>query len=135
VSFSATATDNVGVVSLTCSPASGSTFGLGTTTVTCTAMDVAGNTASASFNVTVIVNASSIGTLIDGIEGMGLSKGVTRSLTGMLQQSPNNNAMCGKLNAFLNIVANRLAQGQLTAAQADLLTQFAQAIQDSIGCS
>ncbi len=39
--------------SLTCSPASGSTFPLGTTKVTCTAKDASGNSASKSFNVTV----------------------------------------------------------------------------------
>ena len=38
---------------MTCVPASGSTFPLGVTTVTCTATDVDGNTSSASFNVTV----------------------------------------------------------------------------------
>ncbi len=51
--YSPTATDNVGVTSLTCSPASGSTFPLGSTPVTCTASDAAGNTATATFNVIV----------------------------------------------------------------------------------
>lgn len=36
-----------------CAPASGSTFAVGTTTVTCTAADAAGNTSSRSFGVTV----------------------------------------------------------------------------------
>ena len=36
-----------------CAPASGSTFPLGPTTVTCTATDVAGNTATVTFTVTV----------------------------------------------------------------------------------
>src|SRR4030095_2512739 len=35
-----------------CSPASGSVFALGTTTVTCTATDAAGNLATCSFTVT-----------------------------------------------------------------------------------
>jgi hypothetical protein len=42
-----------GVASTKCSPASGALFRVGTTTVTCTATDVAGNTADASFTVTV----------------------------------------------------------------------------------
>ena len=50
---SATATDAVGVQSLTYSAASGSTFALGTTTVTVTAKDAAGNSSTDSFNVTV----------------------------------------------------------------------------------
>lgn len=36
-----------------CAPASGSTFAIGTTTVTCTATDAAGNTGRATFSVTV----------------------------------------------------------------------------------
>ena len=51
--FAASATDAVGVVSLTTSAASGSTFPLGTTTVTVTATDAAGNASSGSFTVTV----------------------------------------------------------------------------------
>ncbi len=50
----ATATDNVGVTSLTANVASGSTFPLGQTTVTFTASDAAGNSTAASFTVTVV---------------------------------------------------------------------------------
>lgn len=53
--FTATAVDNVdGTVSAACSPASGSTFAIGTTTVSCTATDAAGNSGSGSFVVTVV---------------------------------------------------------------------------------
>ena len=49
-----TATDRVdGSVTVECSPASGSTFEIGTTKVTCTAKDKAGNEATTSFYVTV----------------------------------------------------------------------------------
>ncbi len=52
--YSASATDAVdGTVPVSCTPASGSTFPLGTTTVTCTATDKAGNRATGSFTVTV----------------------------------------------------------------------------------
>jgi|GEM_PF-1313417 len=51
----ATATDNCsGVGTPVCSPASGTTFPKGTTTVTCTVSDASGNPASCSFSVTVI---------------------------------------------------------------------------------
>lgn len=46
------ATDAVGAT-VSCAPASGSTFAVGMTTVTCTAVDAAGNSASTSFTVTV----------------------------------------------------------------------------------
>jgi uncharacterized repeat protein (TIGR01451 family) len=48
-----TATDNCPGVTVTCNPPSGSTFPKGTTTVTCTATDASGNTATCSFTVTV----------------------------------------------------------------------------------
>lgn len=52
--FSATAKDAVdGATDVTCDPASGSTFVLGTTTVTCSSTDAAGNADAAHFTVTV----------------------------------------------------------------------------------
>jgi hypothetical protein len=45
--------DNCSGATVVCNPASGSCFPIGTTTVTCTASDSSGNTASCSFAVTV----------------------------------------------------------------------------------
>ena len=54
--YSATATDDVdGALTPTCNPPSGSTFPVGTTTVTCSATDAHGNTGSASFQITVVL--------------------------------------------------------------------------------
>lgn len=54
VSYVATANDNVdGALTPTCSPASGSTFAIGATTVNCSATDAAGNTKTGSFTITV----------------------------------------------------------------------------------
>jgi len=54
VTFVATATDPTdGALDPVCTPASGSTFAIGTTTVTCTATNSLGISASASFTVTV----------------------------------------------------------------------------------
>jgi len=54
VTFAASATDaEDGSLTPSCAPLSGSTFALGSTTVTCTAIDSAGASASASFIVTV----------------------------------------------------------------------------------
>jgi hypothetical protein len=58
VSFAATANDAVdGTLTPTCTPPSGSIFAPGTTTVTCTVSDLAGNPASASFTITVTSGA------------------------------------------------------------------------------
>jgi hypothetical protein len=51
--FATSATDAVGVTSFTSSAASGSTFPIGTTTVTVIASDAAGNSSSGSFTITV----------------------------------------------------------------------------------
>jgi hypothetical protein len=55
VTFIATATDTVAPAnpSVSCLPASGSTFALGTTTVNCSATDTAGNTGHNSFTIKV----------------------------------------------------------------------------------
>jgi hypothetical protein len=54
VTYAAAAADVVdGPIAPVCAPASGAVFPLGTTPVTCTATDARGNTASATFSVTV----------------------------------------------------------------------------------
>jgi hypothetical protein len=54
VSFNISATDDIdGPVAAMCQPPSGSTFGLGSTAVSCSAADVAGNIAQGSFVITV----------------------------------------------------------------------------------
>jgi HYR domain len=55
VTYTATATDLVdGSVPVSCSPASGSTFNTGTTTVNCSATDAHHNTATGSFTVSLV---------------------------------------------------------------------------------
>ena len=61
VSFAANASDALsGIASISFSPPSGSHFAVGTTTVTCSAADNAGNTTTSTFTVTV-ANAGIIG--------------------------------------------------------------------------
>ncbi len=55
VTYAATATDGIDPTpGVSCSPASGSTFPLGITTVTCSASDASGNASLAAFSVTVV---------------------------------------------------------------------------------
>jgi hypothetical protein len=53
------ATDNCSTASVSCSPPSGSSFPIGSTTVVCTATDAALNTASCSFTINVVNHAPS----------------------------------------------------------------------------
>ena len=67
VTFAASASDVVdGPVAVTCSPASGDTFPLGTTLVGCSATDVAANPTSGSFTVTVVDTS---GPALSGVPG------------------------------------------------------------------
>ena len=67
VTYTVTATDTVsGSVAAACTPSSGATFPLGTTSVVCTAIDAAGNEGSASFAVTVVDTTAPVITWIGG---------------------------------------------------------------------
>jgi uncharacterized repeat protein (TIGR01451 family) len=59
-----TVTDNQPGVTVTCVPPSGSTFPLGTSTVTCVALDVSGNRASCGFSVTLTGGPTSLDVVI-----------------------------------------------------------------------
>ncbi|HKI91384.1 MAG TPA: HYR domain-containing protein, partial [Gaiellaceae bacterium] len=76
VSYAApTATDLVdGSVPVDCSPASGSTFAIGDTTVTCTATDAHGNAASAAFSVHVRGAGEQLADLLAYVTGIGPGK-------------------------------------------------------------
>jgi hypothetical protein len=80
--FTASALDNVdGAVTPVCTPASGSTFAIGTTTVTCSATDNAGNAASGSFTVTVIDSVKPVLSLPSDISTITTAGGTTASVT------------------------------------------------------
>ena len=71
VTYSVTVTDNADASpGLVCSPLSGTFFAFGTTTVTCTATDASGNTATATFPVIVQYGAA---------EGINFQKGRIRA--------------------------------------------------------
>src|SRR5206468_2865001 len=53
VGYAPAASDNCPGVTISCNPPTGSSFGTGTTPVTCTAIDAAGNTSTCTFTVTV----------------------------------------------------------------------------------
>jgi hypothetical protein len=103
-----TATDNApGPVTVGCSPASNSTFAIGTTTVMCTATDVAGNSATETFQVTVINTLDSLAR----VTAAAVDKpGITHSLGAKLDAAiaaaatGDTSAMDGSLNAYINEV-------------------------------
>ena len=87
VTYSASATDLVdGVRTLACSPASGSTFAIGTTLVSCSTSDAHGNAATGSFNVTVATAAQPGRMIGDGNIEVGA---VTHSFAFFVQERAN----------------------------------------------
>jgi hypothetical protein len=67
VSFAATASDNCGTVNISYSPAPGSIFPVGTTTVTVTATDAVGNQTTGQFTVTVLYNFAGFFAPVDNL--------------------------------------------------------------------
>ena len=80
--FTASALDNIdGAIAAGCSPASGSTFPIGATTVTCTATDSSGNAGTASFVVTVIDTVAPALLLPANISAVATGTGTTAPVT------------------------------------------------------
>jgi hypothetical protein len=67
VTFNVTGSDNCGTPAITTDAPAGNVFPVGTTIVTATANDGNGNTASCSFNVTVLYNFSGFFAPIDNL--------------------------------------------------------------------
>ena len=143
VIYPASATDSVdGIVPVICSNASGTVVPIGTTTVSCTATDAAGNTASGSFTVLVQAAAAQVSQLIVTVQNFNLQQGISNSLDAKLQNvlealngatAGNTAAVCNQLAAFINETAAQSGK-KLTVAQANQLIATAQQIRAVIGC-
>jgi serine protease len=139
VTFSATATDDVDPSpTVTCAPTSGSVFPIGTTSVSCTARDDAGNSTSGSFTVTVIGAADQIAALRAQVALLPDEK-LGRSLDSKLRDAANalsagqKSKACTRLAAFIAEVQNH-AGGKIPAATASAWIADANRIRAVIGC-
>ena len=139
-----TATDesaDTSTASVTCSPASESTFAIGNTMVTCTATDSddSNSPVRASFTVTVNGAATQVNELMATLNGLHLPGNTAKSFIGQLQAvqadiSANNTAQaCADLTGFINHVQAQSGK-QLTASQANQLMTAAKRIQAVLGC-
>jgi hypothetical protein len=123
-----------------CAPASGSWFAIGTTTVTCTATDVRGNTsAPQSFTVTVKGAVAQLSDLIATVTAWNVkghmveirSKGPRWSLT---QAPPKVNLACQQIRDFERDLGDSLASTISTERNTWLMGELAR-IYDVIGCA
>lgn len=135
-----TATDeNLGTVSVNCTPASGSTFAIGTTTVTCTAADTDGDTNSpvtATFNVIVRGAADQLNDLAAASQGVGpgTSLGDKVAIAQADLAAGQTSVACGDLTGYINEV-NAQAGKHIDPLTAGQLVAAARQIQAVLGCS
>jgi HYR domain len=136
VSYSVSATDpDDEVASLSCVPASGSTFPIGTTTVTCTASDTHGNTSSATFTVHVKGAAEQLADMATAVSGVGPGASLADKVSqAQADLSANDVAdACSTLNAFVNEVKAQTGR-TIAPGQAPTLIATAQRIEAVLGC-
>ena len=139
-----TTSDEVGETSATvaeCFPASGSTFPIGTTTVTCAAIDSddSSSPVTASFTVTVQDIGRLLRDMITQIHSLHLGLQVDQRLVHLLHQTLRatrhdaTEAACGALARFVDEVEAQSGRA-LTQRQARVLLAEAQPIQAAVGC-
>jgi hypothetical protein len=133
--FAVSATDLVdGALTPTCTPASGSTFSVGMTTVTCSATDAHGNAASAALKVTVLNPSQITSNLISAAANVNFQQG-SGLLQNALQSLGNGNitAACNQLSAFMNEVQAQSSKS-LSIADATAFTNSAANARAALGC-
>ena len=110
--------------------------------MSCTATDQTGNTASGSFNVTVVGAAGQIANLVTLVESFNLRQGIENSLDAKLgaaqsalaaAQGGNLAAACNQMDAFINEVRAQAGRS-LTVTQAGQLIAAATNIRSVLGC-
>ena len=129
---------------MTCDHASGSTFGIGTTTtVTCTAKDASNNTQSCSFSVKVKTPQEVVDDLKATAASLSgsLNKGQMNSLMSLLDalldsiNASNTSSTCGQLLGLITKINAWIMDGALSAAQAKPFIDSAKNLQKIFGCT
>ncbi len=140
VTYSATATDRVsGEIAPQCTPASGSTFAIGDTTVTCSATDNAGNTGTATFGVHVKGPDEQLVDLRALVDSLSIDDTLKTRLLAQVDDTrkqlatDRTNAVCGGLADFISAVSKESGK-RLTAEQADRLVADGTRIRGVLGC-
>jgi hypothetical protein len=118
-----------------CLPPSGAVFPIGTTTVNCSVVDSAGNTASGSFTVTVNGPQQQLSDLLALVTGLAPGSSLAAKIQVALNavQQGGNLQACSSLQAFINEVKAQSGK-MLSTAQATNLIMAANRIQSILGC-
>jgi hypothetical protein len=130
VTYAAMATDTWDLAPIVeCAPASGEQFPIGTTTVTCSATDDSGNTATASFDLHVEGASEQATDLAASIQEAGLDHGVETALVAKLAHPE-----CAQLLAFETLVLNGERVGHVSPADSDVWITDTERIATVEGC-
>jgi len=135
VTFNPRVTDNVGVTSLSCEPASESLFPVGATKVTCTAGDAAGNTSWMAFTVSVVSAHEQLFNLLQYVIGLNLPNGTAQPLVNQLRAAYSQDAYsaCNKLGDFLSMVQKKT--GNIPSDEKAVMISEGIRILGATGCS
>ena len=137
-----TATDEGGETpTVGCLPASGSTFAIGTTTVTCTATDAddLNSPVTATFTVTVTGALGQLQALLASVGALPSSTAKTVLSVQLgdaiaAEQAGNTGRVCMDLFGVIRSAQTEESYGQLTAAQATSIINAADQIAAVVGC-
>jgi streptogramin lyase len=137
VSFTASASDDVDSgPTVSCSPASGATFPIGTTNVACSSTDAAGNTADGSFQIVVLGASAQLVDLAVELHNIGHQQGLEATVTiaQVLVARGSRGLGCLTLVAFNVEVRVQQAGRRIAKAQADTLVEDTNRIRATLGC-
>jgi hypothetical protein len=140
VTFDVSATDGADAApSVTCTPGSGGTLPIGTTTVSCTATDHAGNAATGSFTVKVLGAPEQLVKLTNDMRAMFKLPALSVPLATALQDAAARitqrrpSLACAAMNVF-NLAVKLVPTSFLSADRKATLTADATRIRAVIGC-
>jgi len=143
VTFAVSATDNEDATpELSCVPASGTTFPIGTSPVDCRATDASGNSSAAGFQVTVRGADVQLASLADLVVSLNLKQGIENSLDRKLSAALASleaaragavGTACNQLGAFASEV-NAQTGKAITAGDSAILLDAVARIRAVLGC-
>ena len=136
VPFSVSAFDALdGIVPVTCTPASGSRFAIGDTSVTCRATDRGGNTTTVSFVVTVRGATGQLADLRTAVNGVGPGYSLVNKISYVQAALADNDVpgSCSILSAFAHEVGAQSGK-KIPAGTAASLNADATRIRTVLGC-
>jgi hypothetical protein len=131
VTFDPSVWDNVGVVSRSCEPASGSVFSVGSHDVTCAASDAAGNVGYDTFSVLVVSVQQQVESLMDILRRQG--NGTAQPLMNQLKlASKARGNKCNKMDDFMHLLSVKASN--ISNDDMDMINESARDIMGALGC-